>query len=400
MRASFVLALLLSACAAPPAPAAREPSPASAPPPPATPAPAPSAKPAPAACTPASAETARLLDDVEGRLTSSPLEAGATRTEHEQLFRLLPALEAGGHVRSIAATHARGAHGPVFVVTRVARRDDGAFRAHLVLAAAPCPRGDLVSLGAPLDLDGADAAIQYVARVNVPTPDARLTDVQIDVADGAMTGARDQRVTHVSVVAGHLDGRAAPGVVGVVRLPRAELAADATFPYPRTDRRLFGTGWYRLGRGAGLLYVHHFAPDERDLCKWKLKEVPHVPPSLRLLARIDERGFTTEPARVRTAFVVGVGENQPTERIFGDPDATCRGGPTAMGDAYFERGPSAQWLYGLFDSADEARARAKALGYTTGSVFSTEPQGGAPAATEPFVVPAGKRRRAPACLFL
>jgi hypothetical protein len=345
-------------------------------------------------------EASAFFDELVGRLQPPPLETGATRTEHEQLFRLVPLLHESGVVRSIVPIHMTAGHGRVFAVTLVSRDAQGAFHASLGLAAAPCEGGDLALLSPPVPLGGADAEIQYVYRVPLATG-GPLTEVLVDVGDKAISRGTRAKITHKSLVVGAASGEitvvapkgASIGVVGAIDSLDAEPPPAPGTKVRLHDRHMIGSGWYRTAGGAAYLLVHQVVPEVSDLCAEKNAVLPHAPPMLRLLARIDAKGFTTDPARVGVAYAIGIHENQPAANVYADPEKTCRGGPTSSENRFFQRGAGAQWLWGLFDSAAEAQARAKALGYATGTLLSTEPPAASPtsAAKEPWIVPAAKK---------
>lgn len=318
------------------------------------------------------------------RAPTDQLESGAITSEHEQLFRHFPRLHDDGIVvRSIAPTAMAGDHGPVYALTLLRRNASGGMNPFLAFASAPCDGGDLALRSEPSALGGDDAAIRYVTRV--PIVGAPLTELQLDVSEGPLRlGAlRSPRIRSRSVVVGTVAG--APGVIGSIEL-------DAALPpsaegIKRDDVHVFGSGWYALGAGAAYLLVHHAVYDHGDMCRVKLKARPASPPLLRLAARIDgARAFTSDPSRVGVAYVLGIGENQPPEKLAKDPEQTCRTGPTAIDDTYFLRGAPAQWLFGLFDSASAASARARALGYASGTVYATEPPAGAAPVKEPWTI--------------
>jgi hypothetical protein len=175
-------------------------------------------------------------------------------------------------------------------------------------------------------------------------------------------------------------------VIGVVGDLDAELAPQEGIR--RSEERLFGSGWYAHRGGASYLWVHRVGHNRDDLCKAKKTQRPPSPPLLRLVAHVDPKaGFTTEPSALGVGFVMGIGENQPPEGVSQDKEFTFRVGPTAMADRYAEQGPPAQLLYGIFESAEAARARAATLKYAKASIFSTEPPSGATAAKEPWTIP-------------
>jgi hypothetical protein len=325
-------------------------------------------------------------------------ETGAVSSDHAQLFRLFPQLQETGFVRSIVATTAKGEHGPIFAVTLDVREAKGGVSAFLGFASAPCPEGELALLSPPVPLGLPDATIDRAERV--PFAGAALTELQIEGGDPpSMLGGKPRRTPlRRSFLVGHGSGAlvvAAPkgapyGVIGSLDALDVDLPPEDGIR--RRDVHLFGSGWYTVTGGAAYLLVHHTVHDPRDLCAAK-KSHQVSPPQLRLVARIDtQHGFTTEPARVGTAFVIAFGTNQPPEGLSADSSKTLRTGPTVIATEGFEQGPPAQWLYGLFESAEEARSRVRSMksGWT---IHATEPPPDRPAPKEPFTINA--RRRPP-----
>jgi hypothetical protein len=246
----------------------------------------------------------------------------------------------------------------------------------------------LVSPLVPLGAE--DATIAYATRVPLAASKPPLTELQVDVGEAPpLYGS--PKLTRRSVVT---SGPPRAGVVGSLDVDVELPPADDVH---RRDVHLFGSGWYaRDGGGAAYLLVHHVVHDRSDLCRLG-RPRPPSPPQLRLAARIDARGdtatFTTDRAALGVAWVVAIGDNQPRESVLRDKEKTFRTGPTALDDAYFERGAPAQWLWGLFDTPETARSRAHAI-QPGATVYATEPSGSVAEPKERWTLDV--RRRTPA----
>ncbi len=344
-------------------------------------------------CRPASEDTRRFLAHLQDGSARQPLDVGATSTLHQQLFRVLPSLHTTGYVRTIVPTQSKGAHGPVFALTIVPRRSDGTTEgAALAFATARCPGGEPELLGAPVPLGAPDAAIVYANRVLVGEG-APLTELVVDVADHPMEmlGAMPPKLVHQSILVGDARGGltvtapkgAAFGVVGIVpSLDTDELDPATKTPRAR-DEHMLGTGWYPLGKGAALLLVHQVMPTRETICR--TRAMPHAPAALRVIAKVDTvKGFVLEPG---AAWVVGFAKSPP-QAVVDDARVLLRGGPLESGRGYTKS--TVQWLWGLFPSAEEARAEAQRSGAKDAMVLATEPPAGAPKPKEPFVLPSSK----------
>ncbi|MBX3234251.1 MAG: hypothetical protein KIT84_04140 [Labilithrix sp.] len=351
MRRAVAAVATLSACTSAPPPA----------PPAATatcPAVAPSPAPAPAKTTPPCRKRDPGADELIASMTSSlnQPEQGALQTHHSQFPRWFPALHERGFVRSIVATHTNAEHGPVFALTLLVRNTNGGLDATLAFATPGCAGGDLAPIGEPIPLGAPEAVIEWASRVPIAAP---LTELKVRVGDapnplmGPERGRRRLRdVLVTSRVVASFDVESDLPPEGGVR---------------RHDEALGGTGWYTLADGgAAFLLVHRAVDDRDDLCKQKAKARPFRPPELRTLARVDAHGaFVGGADKVGSAFVIGIPENQPPESMSTDKTHTLR-------TAYGESTP-AQWLYGIYDSADTAKAHMQTLEYKTGKVFTASP---------------------------
>ena len=361
-----------------------------------------------APCRPRSADQARILETLS--VFAKQPDIGAMRDSHEQLFRHFPLLAEKGTVTSIVPTLASGANGATYAFTVLVRNASGEMDPFLGFAAAPCPNGDLATVAPLVPLHGHDAALQYARRI--PLAAATLTELEVDESETTVGRSKvsDGKSRRRSVVVGApvsaLTVTAPPngsfGVLGSID----ELDTPFVDPSPGAvrgiDQHISGSGWYAHGDGADYLLVHHVVHDQVELCAKKVKVLPHSPPSLRLVARLDVKGgFTRDPVRLGVAYVVGVGDNNPTEAMMNDRSHSCLIGPMAIDDRYFTRGAPAQYLFGLFDSSAAASSKVRELGYKGGTVFSTEPPRGMAAAAEPWTIPvrrASSSSAGPACV--
>lgn len=350
-----------------------------------------SALPAPK-CRPASAEEADLLKHIDESLAQS--WAGGIKPSHTQLVRWLPTLHERGVVSSILATHTKGEHGPVYALTLLVRNAAGGLDAKLGFASAPCSGGDLHLLGEPIALDLQDAVIEYAYVV--PIGGAPVDDLQIlGSKEAAQLYGPHPRQRHRDVIVGK---GSAGGPIEVLGSFDIEVDPPAENGLRRFDEMLLGSGWYALGDGAAFLGVHRTVTSVEDLCKPSARAAraagkPFAPPELRILARLDPKsGFAVGPGTGQ-AFVIGIPENQPLESLGKDGAHTLRSGLSQVPDAERDVSP-AKWLFGLYESADAARAHMQALKYRTGNVLSAQP----PSVLK--VKPDKAALRAPCDLFL
>ncbi len=336
------------------------------------------------ACVPAPPEAAAFLAEVTGGSRMAFDQRPIYRSDVAQLPRFLAEIHKHYMVRSIATTASVGAHGPIFVATLLGRDTPTApMRAYLGFLGAACAGADLTLVSAPVALGAVDATLELVEPLQkLPPPhDAPLTSVDVSMAPELTTGAlamsRAQFTNVVSFVVGAPAGKltlstGGSGTFGVLgRID--ELSRDLP-PLAGVKRRevgLGGSGWYPIDGGVAFLSVHHQELERGALCQRKdASTFGFSPPQLTLRARIDADGFTTEPARLGTAYVVAVPENQPLAAIYDDPLHRCRTGPAAAHEGYAQA--KAQWLYGLFGKKEDALSRATSLGYKTGVLYATE----------------------------
>lgn len=327
---------------------------------------------------------AKLLEDVLSGLRQP--EAGAIKQLHTDLPRYLPTLHETGIVTSIVPTLARDGERPIFAVGMHVRNAAGGMDAHLGFAAMCGPDGDLALIAPLVPLHAPAVVIDWSRRV--PYDAAPLTELEIETGEPPSAGVVPQRGMEGrmrSVVVG-ATASAKIGVIGTVNELDIDLAPANGIK--RTDFHWFGSGWYAHRGGASYLLVHRVVYDRDDLCQAKKKDSPVVLPELRLVAHLDPKtGFTTDPNAVGTGYLAALPDNQPTAAMSDDKEFTLRAGPTAIRDHSAEAGPPAQWLYGIFESAEAARARVAGFKYKGATIFSTEPPAGRAAAKEPFVIP-------------
>lgn len=324
------------------------------------------------------------------------VEYSGLTESNSPLRRLLPTLFETGHVTAIAPTFTNGPHGPVFgaLLEKPERRADGAASTslHFGLAAAPCPGGEHAWLGPLIPLaqerSGAIAIIDSIWLPDQPP----VTGLRIVIDKPPVDPLRRSGVTgefselligqgRPSMPVLEPEG-AAIGVLG--RIPRLAgplpPAAGGAPAEPQEDVLLFGTGWYPLGRGAAMLVYHRQGPPPPRRASDKKSEPPaFFPPSFRLAARIDERGFRSDPARVGAAYFIAITTNQPPEGVCQKPLSEgpgflCRGADT-MVKTYID-GAQVSWLVGLFPDPVTAQKTMTSL-KIKGKVYATEPPPGA-----------------------
>jgi len=320
------------------------------------------------------------------------------------LWRLLPTLSEAGHVAAIAPTFTDGPHGPMYaaLLEKPERRADGTATTslHLGLAAAPCPGGELAWMGALTALarerSGAIATIDSIWLPGQPPITGLRVLVDKPPVDPLGRASPNGELSELLVGQGRpgmpvLEPEgAAVGVLG--RIPRLagpiSPSAGSAAAEPQEDVLLFGTGWYPLGRGAAMLAYHRQGPAPR--ASGDNRTPGFFPPAFRLVARIDEKGFTTDPARVGVAYVIAIATNQPPAGVCDKPLSEgpgflCRGADTQV--KRFLDGSRAQWLVGLFPDALSAQKTMASL-RIEGKVYATEPPPGAPPPTLPDGKPA------------
>jgi hypothetical protein len=305
----------------------------------------------------------------------------------------LPTLSEAGHVTSIAPTFTDGPHGPVYaaLLEKPERGPGGAATTslHFGLAAAPCPGGEHAWMGPliPLARDRS-GVIPIVDTIWLPgQPPVTGLRILVDKppVDPLANAGPNGEISELLVGEGRpgmpvLEPKgAAVGVLG--RIPRLALPPSPGAAQPQEDVLLFGTGWYPLGRGAAMLAYHRQGPAPRAGGDGS----GFFPPAFRLVARIDERGFSADPARVGVAYVIAVTSNQPPaglceKPLSEGPGFLCRGADTRV-DRFID-GNRIHWLLGLFPDAVTAQKTKLSLGIQ-GKVYATEPPPGAPPPVQP-----------------
>ena len=320
------------------------------------------------------------------------VEYGSLTDSHARLWRLLPTLSEAGHVTAIAPTFTDAPHGPMYgaLLEKLERSADGSTTTslHFGLAAAPCSGGELAWLGplTPLarEKSGAIAIIDTIwlpgqppvtgLRVLVDKPP--VDQLGHPTANGELSellvgqGRRGMPVLEPEGAAFGILGRI-PRLAGPLPPKAGGAAAE-----PQEDVLLFGTGWYPLGRGAAMLAYHRKGPRADG----DNRATGFFPPAFRLVARIDERGFSTDPARVGVAYLIAIATNQPPAGMCDKPLSEgsgflCRGAQSRL--ERFIDGSRAQWLVGLFPDAQTAQKTMESL-KIQGKVYATEPPPGAP----------------------
>jgi hypothetical protein len=336
------------------------------------------------------------------------VEYGALNDTNTPLWRLLPTLSEAGRVTAMAPTFTDGPHGPVYaaLLEKPERRADGTATTslHFGLAAAPCPGGEHAWMGmgsgtAPLiplarERSGAIVIVDSIWLPGQPP----ITGLRI-LVDKPPVDQLGQFSANGEVL-GLLVGQGRPGMpvlepegaaIGVLgRIPRlaGPLSPGSAAAQPQEDVLLFGTGWYPLGRGAAMLAYHRQGPGPR--ASGDQRTDGFFPPAFRLVARIDERGFSTDPARVGVAYVIAIATNQPPAGVCDKPLSEGPGYLCRGADSRAERfidGSRPQWLVGLFPDALTAQKTMTSL-RIQGKVYATEPPPGAPPPAQPDGKPA------------
>ena len=128
------------------------------------------------------------------------------------------------------------------------------------------------------------------------------------------------------------------------------------------DALLLGSGWYPLGRGAGLLALHRAGPVRKDAAADARACCCRIPPAV-LSPRCAYRRtrLDTDPAELGVAFVIAIETNQLPRRLrprFSGLDYVCRG--VGAVDEFISDS-HAQWLVGAFADARSAEQALKAL---------------------------------------
>jgi hypothetical protein len=315
---------------------------------------------------------------------------------NSNLWPVLPTLSEAGHVTAIAPTFTDGPHGPVYgaLLEKPERRADGTATTslHFGLAAAPCAGGEHAWMGplTPLARERS-GAIVLIDSIWLPgQPPVTGLRILVDKApvDPLGQASPDGEVSALLVGQGRpgmpvLEPEgAAVGILG--RIPRlagpVSPAPGSAAAEPQEDVLLFGTGWYPLGRGAAMLAYHRRGPKPAPRASGDKGTPGFFPPAFRLVARIDEKGFSTDPARVGVAYVIAIATNQPPgdvcqKPLSEGPGFLCRGADTRL--ERFIDGSRAQWFVGLFPDAQTAQKTMAAL-KIQGKVYATEPPPGAP----------------------
>lgn len=315
------------------------------------------------------------------------------------LWRFLPTLSEAGHVTSIAPTFTDGPHGPMYgaLIEKPEREADGATSTslHLGFATAACVGGEHAWLEPFVPLSrGRSGAITMVESIWLSGQDP-VTGLRVIVDTLPLPGF--DRVSPTSEVFEFLVGEGRPGMpvldpkgaefgilgrisnlAGKVAPPTGASAAE-----PFEDILLFGSGFYPLEQGAAMLVYHRRGPAEtREVdsgAKGKPSEPPSFyPPSFRLVARIDDQGFSTTPSRVGVAYLIAISTNQPPADVCDKPlsggtNFVCRTAQTHL-ERYID-GAEAQWFVGLFP--DPVSVQKVMMAYhIKGKVYATEPAPG------------------------
>jgi hypothetical protein len=367
------------------------------------------AAPAPPACRPRAPAADDAIESITQTIRQTAgqgvaMEYAGLTEANSPLRRLLPTLSEAGHVTAIAPSFTDGPHGPVYaaLLEKPERRADGAATTslHFGLAAAPCPGGEHAWVG-PLALLSRErgGAIATVDSIWLPgQPPVTGFRIIIDEPPVDPLGRASAKGELSELLIG--EGRpgmpvleppgAAIGVLG--RIPRlagplSPSSGGAASP-AEEDVLLIGSGWYPLGRGAAMLAYHRRAPAKEPEASGAKGPRGFFPPAFRLVARIDERGFSAEPAQVGVAYVIAIATNQPPagvcdKKLSDGPGFLCRGGDTRI-DSFID-GARATWLVGLFPDAQAAQKAMESL-KIKGKVYATEPPPGAP----PPMYPNGK----------